>query len=69
MPAKKKATPARQLVKHYRVRVLKQEGDFQRILISNPGNRMAGTQYLTIQDAEYLIGQLQRANKRAPRAR
>jgi hypothetical protein len=62
----------RALIKHFRVQVNTYGDDpsaTQRILLSDAGPRPQAIQYMTIQDVEYLIGQLQRAIKRAPRAR
>lgn len=41
----------------------------QRILVDQPRHRMAGTLYLTVQDAEHVIAALGRAVRRAPFAR
>ena len=56
----------RPLIQHFRVRVLR-DPPLERIIVTRRGER--GGSWLTIQDAEYLIGQLQRAIKRAPKAR
>ena len=59
----------RALHKHFRVRVVTWDRPkIQRIQVSD-AHPPRSWRYLTIQDAEYLIGQLQRAIKRAPRAR
>jgi hypothetical protein len=58
----------RPLMKHFRVRVAPILPLVQRIVVSD-AHPPRQSRYLTIQDAEYLIGQLQRAIKRAPRAR
>lgn len=60
----------RALIKHFRVRVTTlKPAKTQRILMSDATAPFRGTSFMTIQDVEYLIGQLQRAIKRAPRAR
>jgi len=45
------------------------QADIQRIRVSSAHPPHLSWSYFTVQDAEYLIRQLQRAIKRAPRAR